>query len=238
MRASTIRFSISAAVVLLSFLWWTGSARAWPLGEDFPYNAPTDADPNPNESDFSSNSVSYPGTGHVLNSLLLHGYSPEPATTGFAVPPDPGGGGSFSAMSFFDVFVDVTLDGNHYSANGVGHFSDNGADNLPSTSTFNTEMLQLDISGGGLPAGVEIRESPTLASPGTTMVTDIGGGQFRIDSFFDIFTELSIDGGQTWAPANGPLQEGSTPEPSSLALVAVGGSLLALTMRRRRGRIA
>ena len=62
---------------------------------------------------------------------------------------------------------------------------------------FQTEMLQLDISGGGLPTGVMIRESPTLASTGATSISDLGGGQFQIDSFFDVFAELSIDGGTT-----------------------------------------
>ena len=68
------------------------------------------------------------------------------------------------------------------------------------TRFFDTEMIQLDISGGSLPAGTRIRESPTLASTGATSVQDLGGGSFRIDSFFDVFTELSIDTGLTWVP--------------------------------------
>ncbi|HLG15598.1 MAG TPA: HYR domain-containing protein [Blastocatellia bacterium] len=68
------------------------------------------------------------------------------------------------------------------------------------TRTFDTEMLQLDISGGNLPAGVMIRESPTMMSTGQTKITDASGGGFRIDSFFDIFVELSVDGGQNWIP--------------------------------------
>ena len=66
---------------------------------------------------------------------------------------------------------------------------------------FDTEMLQLDIAGGTLPPGTRIRESPTMASTGKTTVRDYGGGLFAIDSFFDIFTELSLDDGQTWNPA-------------------------------------
>lgn len=65
------------------------------------------------------------------------------------------------------------------------------------TRFFDTEMLQLDISGGPL----LIRESPTRASTGRTAVTDVGGGMYQIDSFFDVFTELSLDGGQTWYPS-------------------------------------
>ena len=59
-------------------------------------------------------------------------------------------------------------------------------------------MLQLDLTLGG---GTLIRESPTRQSLGQTQITDLGGGQFRIDSFFDVFTELSVDGGQTWLPS-------------------------------------
>lgn len=71
------------------------------------------------------------------------------------------------------------------------------------TRYFDTEMLQLDISGGGLPAGAMIRESPTKQSLGKTTVRSAGGGGggSRISSFFDIFTEISLDGGQNWSPA-------------------------------------
>ena len=72
---------------------------------------------------------------------------------------------------------------------------------------IDTEMLQLDINGGGLPAGVIIRESPTLPSRGMTQIDPQADGSFRIHSFFDIFTEVSLDGGQNWSPAqNGPVR--------------------------------
>jgi len=67
---------------------------------------------------------------------------------------------------------------------------------------FDTEMLQLDISGGTMPAGMLIRESPSQASNGQTQDLSQGGGQFRIDSFFDVFVELSTDSGQSWVPAS------------------------------------
>jgi len=66
---------------------------------------------------------------------------------------------------------------------------------------YDTEMVQLDLFGGGL-GSTMIRESPTHASTGPTTIEDLGGGSFRIDSFFDVFFELSLDGGVTWAPAN------------------------------------
>ena len=73
------------------------------------------------------------------------------------------------------------------------------------TQFFDTEMLALSISGGGLPGGMMIRESPTKASLGRTTIRPDPGGGYRIGSFFDIFTEMSTDGGQTWlAVQSGP----------------------------------
>jgi hypothetical protein len=65
---------------------------------------------------------------------------------------------------------------------------------------YNSELVQLNISGGNLPAGLMIRESPTRASLGRVISTPLPAGGFRITSFFDVFTELSMDGGQTWNP--------------------------------------
>jgi hypothetical protein len=108
--------------------------------------------------------------------------------------------------------------------------------------SFDTEMLQLDLSGN-LPGigAVMIRESPTLASLGTTSVTNIPGttALYRIDSFFDIFTELSVDGGQTWNPVtNGPTRvdlQSAAPEPGTWFLLSTSlAGLAAFRLRRRR----
>ncbi len=96
--------------------------------------------------------------------------------------------------------------------------------------TFNTEMTQLNLVGGG----VMIRESPTLQSLGQTTIQNIGGGLFQINSFFDIFTELSLDGGQTWLPSVGPpthMDLTNVPEPSTWLLF---GSALAIGAGLRR----
>ena len=72
------------------------------------------------------------------------------------------------------------------------------------TRFFDTEMLALSLSGGTLPGGIMVRESPTRASLGRTSVRAASDGAYRISSFFDIFTEVSLDGGQTWSPAVTP----------------------------------
>jgi hypothetical protein len=99
------------------------------------------------------------------------------------------GGGGFTSVT---AFADVTF--------SVGPFDHSG-----STRYFETEMTALDISGGDLPSGVQIRENPAYTSPGRHSVRT-GENVHRADSFFDVYFQLSTDGGQTWLPAtNRPL---------------------------------
>ena len=87
--------------------------------------------------------------------------------------------------------------------------------------TFDTEMLSMSLTGvlGGM-----VRESPSRPSLGRTSITDIGGGMYHIDSFFDVFTDFSIDGGQTWMPSSSSTRVylGGVPEPASFVLLALG----------------
>jgi hypothetical protein len=66
------------------------------------------------------------------------------------------------------------------------------------TRFFETEMLSMELSGGA--AGVMLRESPTRRSLGQTSLQKNPAGGYRIGSFFDVFTEISLDGGATWSP--------------------------------------
>lgn len=52
---------------------------------------------------------------------------------------------------------------------------------------------------------LRVRESPTVASAGMMTMTSDGGAGGTFDSFFDIFFEVSLDGGANWVP-QGPLR--------------------------------
>jgi hypothetical protein len=117
-------------------------------------------------------------------------------------PPPPGSPVTFSFGSKIE--MEISYDGgltfqpikaNAANTMRIQYQSSSGGEDI-----YLTEMMQLDISGGDLPAGVLIRESPMLASTGETHIKPVAGG-YMISSFFDIFTEISTDFGSSWLPS-------------------------------------
>jgi hypothetical protein len=111
------------------------------------------------------------------------------------------------------------------------------------TGSFDTEMLSMNLLGTFMGNPVMIRESPSRPSLGKTSIEDVGpagppDGPYHIDSFFDVFTELSLDGGQTWIPKAGPratrVYLGGVPEPASISLFAIALMGFASFVRRRK----
>lgn len=105
------------------------------------------------------------------------------------------------------------------------------------TGSFNTQMLNFDLSGNIFGNPVLLRQDPTMPSTGMTDVSPIpaAGPLYNIHSFFDVFTDLSIDGGQTWTPVtNGPTSVTLTPEPGMWFALSVSLSGLAALRFRRR----
>ena len=156
------------------------------------------------------------------------------------------GGGLYHIDSFFDVFTELSVDDGPFeplngSANTIV------LEPLPmeevTLGTFATEIVSMSLSGMYAGTPVEVRQSPIFESLGGATITNIGGGLYHIDSFFDVFTELSVDGGATFMPG----LEGSVhtysivPEPTSMALLMWIGLMALLGGRKlvyQRGRRA
>jgi len=81
------------------------------------------------------------------------------------------------------------------------------------TRSYSLEILSMTVSDPSNP-DILIQESPSLPSFGTMTITDLPDGRFSVDSFFDVYTELSMDGGVTWAPCTVPMHWVGVPEPA------------------------
>ena len=64
------------------------------------------------------------------------------------------------------------------------------------TRIFETELVSFSLDVNG----VLIRESHTQSSTGRATITTVPRGEFYVESFFDVFLEISLDGGRTWIP--------------------------------------
>ena len=67
----------------------------------------------------------------------------------------------------------------------------------------NLEMLTLNLSGGSFSPMPGCRYARVRRQPrsGRTSVRTDSNGNYHISSFFDIFTEISLDNGNTWTPS-------------------------------------
>lgn len=107
---------------------------------------------------------------------------------------------------------------------------------LSEQGTFNAQITSLDLSGSftGLtgPHTADAMLNPSNASTGQTMVQEISGHPttWRISSFFDVFAELSVDGGPFVPGPERTGDLGAAPEPSYYVPIGVG--LLAIFIHR------
>ena len=114
---------------------------------------------------------------------------------------------------------------------------------------FDTELLSLDLDLPflrGLPFDIQFALDPTRASRGRLVLTDLGASGTTVMSYFDLFTEASLDFDRdgvsdarmlTDVGSHFILAAVPVPEPYSRAIFALGAAaLLACTWRLTRAR--
>jgi hypothetical protein len=108
------------------------------------------------------------------------------------------------------------------------------------TGTWTTDLLSLSLGGPLMGHTLSLALDPSQTSSGTTSIAPLSDGTFRIDSFFDVFVELSIDTVTPLHADRGPLEltlspVSAVPEPSTWTLLLLGfSSIGAITYRRRK----
>lgn len=107
------------------------------------------------------------------------------------------------------------------------------------TGSFDTQMTSLDLTGSFGGHSIEIINDPSQTSSGHTTVEQVAPHEWHINSFFDVFTELSLDNGPFMPATTGAAHvDLEVAEPATLSLVGVGVLALGLTRlhsRRKRG---
>ena len=101
---------------------------------------------------------------------------------------------------------------------GVSRLDVNPPFTSPHPQVFDTELVSLNLFGLSPIPEVMFRESPTLRSSGVTIREDpcpVCAAPFThwiISSYFDVFTEVSLDGGVTWSAGNRAIHVEQAPD--------------------------
>jgi hypothetical protein len=103
------------------------------------------------------------------------------------------------------------------------------------TGVWSTEVTALSLGGPVLGHTLSMTLDTASPSTGSTSIAPILVGnttEFRIDSFFDVFVELSLDSIPPLETGRGPLRFVLTPEPGGFLVLA--SALAGLLAIRRR----
>ncbi len=168
-----------------------------------------------------------PGAGTIQARNFSHTNLSNPIT-----PPPINATAIYTAPATL-VTLELSLDGQTWfpaQAGGPVAIQIHNTTGTGSTSTFDTEMLQLNLSGNGPFGPFMLRESPTRQSLGRHTIRSDPRG-FRISSFFDVFLELSTDGGATWVPADRSIRvQASAPPAAPNSIFTTDHSATSITL--------
>lgn len=122
------------------------------------------------------------------------------------------------------------------SITGTADFTFFGRSLTIPLGTFNAQLTSFDFLGTFNGNPFDVMQNPSDASTGQTTIVQVSPGQYMVTSFFDIFAELSLDGGPFVPGPERTSDLSGLPEPGSTGLAGLGLllGLAGLTLRRRR----
>jgi hypothetical protein len=107
------------------------------------------------------------------------------------------------------------------------------------TGSWTTELASLSLSGPVAGFTIDVALDPANTSTGTTSITPIDPTHFSIDSFFDVFVEITVEGTPPQIATVGPIHVEAArpvPEPSTIAAISSALILMIGIACRRSGR--
>ncbi len=70
---------------------------------------------------------------------------------------------------------------------------------------FDTELVTFELTDG-MPTDVMVRQSPAVRSTGVTTIAATSEGRSIVETSYDVWLEISVDGGQSWVPSDGSVR--------------------------------
>ncbi len=145
---------------------------------------------------------------------------------------------AFSASAVFELSLDTGHTFTTYSAVAACKIRYHHTNDIGPTKFIETEMVQLDLSGGTLPSTVLFRENPTITSTGFIQQTPAGPGIYAEASFIHVNIEMSTNSGSNWIPfdhillleADNTSGVASIPAYSTLGLITLGILILSISI--------
>ncbi len=86
------------------------------------------------------------------------------------------------------------------------------------TTFYDTELIGVAFSGADFPAGVSVRESPRRRSIGTASISRTRQGEYRIQSSYEVWLEVTVDRGRSWHLASDAVTMKLVPETGVTAI--------------------
>ncbi len=105
---------------------------------------------------------------------------------------------TFSCSAVFELSLDTGNTFTTYSSSATCKIRYHHTADVGPTKFIQTEMVQLDLVGGTLPATVMFRENPALESTGLIQQTAAGPGMYSESNFMHVNIEMSSNSGATW----------------------------------------